>query len=52
MLTKIGNKLNKITNIMTKLNIKHLLWHVERCWIDTWTFKKKAMKWQVVVTVH
>jgi len=34
----------KIINIWTKLNIKHWLWHVVQCWVDTWTFKKIKKK--------
>jgi len=32
--------LKKKTNIGTKLNIEHWLWHVVWYWVDTWTFKK------------
>jgi len=31
MFTTIGTKLNKNNEYMTKLNIKHWLWHVARC---------------------
>jgi len=40
---KIETKLNKITNIETKLNIEHWFWPVTR-WIDMWTFKKSSNK--------
>ena len=40
----MGLNWTKITNIGTKLNIKHWLWHVARCWVDTWTFLKNSKK--------
>ena len=48
---KLGLNWTKITNIGTKLNIKHWFWHVAHYWVDTWTFikffLKKITKWHV-----
>ena len=40
----MGLNWTKITNIGTKWNIEHWLWHMTRYWVDTWTFKKKITK--------
>jgi len=44
MLTKIGPNWTKITNIGTKLNIEHWLWHVAHTGLTCGNLKKNQNK--------